>query len=198
MAQSLPELPEARQARYQTSFGLSEYDALWLTKDPDIAEYFEIAAEHSSDAKMAANWLMGDLSAGLNRNDLSIDASPVSAAQLGQLILRIKDGTISGKIAKTVFDALWTAGGTGDGTMESAQVDAIIADQGLTQVSDTGELSAIISQLVADNPNQVAQFRAGKEKVLGFFVGQVMKATQGKANPKTVNELLRAALVADA
>ena len=191
VAAELPELPEARQARYQAEHGLSEYDAAWLTKDPDIAEYFEVVTTSSQDPKLAANWLMGDMSAALNRDDIEIGAAPVSAAQLGQLIARIKDGTISGKIAKGLFENLWQSASA---NADASAVDAMIAEQGLEQVSDTGELSNIINTLVADNPNQVAQFRAGKEKVLGFFVGQVMKATQGKANPKTVNELLRAAL----
>lgn len=191
VAAELPELPEARQARYQAEYGLSEYDAAWLTKDPDIAEYFEVVTASSQDAKLAANWLMSDLSAALNRDDIEIQAAPVSAAQLGQLILRIKDGTISGKIAKGLFESLWQSA---NANSDPEAVDTLIAEQGLEQVSDTTQLSNIINDLVADNPNQVAQFRAGKDKVLGFFVGQVMKATQGKANPKTVNELLRAAL----
>jgi len=194
IAAALPELPEARQARYQAEHQLSEYDARWLTTDPDIAEYFDAATAHCGDAKLAANWLMGDLSAALNRADLNIAQAPIAATQLGQLIVRIKDGTISGKIAKGLFDDLWQRAAT-----DSAAdvVDALIKEQGLEQVSDSSELSAIIAQLIADNPNQVTQFRAGKDKVLGFFVGQVMKATQGKANPKTVNELLRDALLAD-
>lgn len=191
VAAELPELAEARQARYEAEHGLSEYDAAWLTKDPDIAEYFEVTTNTSQDAKLSANWLMGDMSAALNRDDIEIAQAPVSAQQLGQLIARIKDGTISGKIAKGLFENLWQAKET---NLDVSAVDAMIAEQGLEQVSDTGELSNIINTLVADNPDQVAQFRAGKDKVLGFFVGQVMKATQGKANPKTVNELLRAAL----
>lgn len=194
VAAELPELPEARQARYQAEHQLNEYDAAWLTKDPDIAEYFEVTSASSQDAKLAANWLMGDMSAALNREDMEITAAPVSAEQLGHLILRIKDGTISGKIAKGLFESLWQST---DSSRDPKAIDTMIAKQGLEQVSDTGELSNIINTLVADNPNQVAQFRAGKDKVLGFFVGQVMKATQGKANPKTVNELLRAALLKD-
>ena len=147
-----------------------------------------------NDAKLTANWLMGDLSAALNRDDKTFSEAPLTAAQLGQLIVRIKDGTISGKIAKGLFETLWQQN---HANPNPSQVDALIAEQGLEQVSDTSELSAIIAQLIEDNPNQVAQFRAGIEKVLGFFVGQVMKATQGKANPKSVNELLRKALLTD-
>jgi len=185
VAASLPELPEARRTRYRDALGLTAYDAAWLTEDPDIADYFEVVAAAAGDAKLSANWVMGDLSAALNRAELTIDRTPVAPQQLATLIARIKDDTISSKLAKTVFDALWA--GEGD-------VDAIIERRGLRQVSDTGALETIVRQVVADNPEQVAQFRAGKDKVMGFFVGQIMKATQGKANPKQVNDLLRAAL----
>jgi len=185
----MPELPVAKRARFVAELGLNDYDADWLTQDPDVAEYFETVNAAAGDAKLAANWVMSDLSAALNRHDLEITASPVTPAQLAALILRIKDGTISSKIAKTIFDTLWSAA---DG--DAARVDAIIDAQGLRQMNDAGELETIIRQIVADNPEQVLQFRAGKDKVLGFFVGQVMKATQGKANPKQVNDLLRDAL----
>jgi aspartyl-tRNA(Asn)/glutamyl-tRNA(Gln) amidotransferase subunit B len=181
----LPELPAARRHRYVEALELSAYDATWLTQDPEIANYFEAVAEASGDAKLAANWVMGDLSAALNRDEIGIDASPVTPDQLAVLIARLKDDTLSSRTAKTLFEALWSGEG---------EVDAIIEARGLKQVSDTGELKAIVEQVVADNPDQVEQFRAGKEKVLGFFVGQVMKQTQGKANPKQVNELLRDAL----
>jgi len=185
---SLPELPEARCARYRDSLGLPAYDAAWLTDDAEVADYFEAVATACGDPKLAANWVMGDLSAALNRADRTIAESPVSPAQLAALIARIKDDTISSKIAKTVFEALWAGEG---------EVDAIIEARGLRQVSDSGALEALVRQVVADNPEQVAQFRAGKEKVFGFFVGQLMKATQGKANPKQLNDLLRAALAED-
>jgi aspartyl-tRNA(Asn)/glutamyl-tRNA(Gln) amidotransferase subunit B len=185
---TMPELPDARRARYAAEFQLGDYDAAWLTQDPEVADYFEAAAVSAGDAKLAANWVMGDLSAALNREELGIARSPISPSQLGDLIGRIRDETISSKIAKTVFEGLWAGEG---------EVDEIIAAGGLTQVSDAGEIEAIIAGIVAENPDQVDQFRAGKEKVLGFFVGQVMKATQGKANPKQVNELLRRALAAD-
>ena len=185
VAAALPELPEARRIRYRDALGLTAYDAAWLTEDPDIADYFEVVAAAAGDAKLSANWVMGDLSAALNRAELTIDRTPVAPQQLATLIARIKDDTISSKLAKTVFDALWAGEG---------EVDAIIEQRGLRQVSDTGALEAIVRQVVADNPGQVAQFRAGKDKVMGFFVGQIMQATQGKANPRQVNELLRAAL----
>jgi len=178
----LPELPADKRARYVEDLALSAYDAAWLTQDPDIAGYFEAAAEASGDAKLAANWVMGELSAALNRDEIAIADSPVTPEQLAGLIARLRDETLSSKTAKILFEGLWAREG---------DVDAIIEARGLKQVSDTGELKAIVDQVVADNPEQAAQFRAGKDKVLGFFVGQVMKATQGKANPKQVNELLR-------
>jgi aspartyl-tRNA(Asn)/glutamyl-tRNA(Gln) amidotransferase subunit B len=181
----LPELPADKRHRYVESLGLPPYDATWLTQDPDTARYFEQVAQASGDAKLAANWVMGELSAALNRDGLPFAASPVSPARLAGLIARLKDQTLSSKTAKILFEGLWAGEG---------EVDAIIVARGLEQVSDTGALADIIGKIVADNPEQAAQFRAGKDKVLGFFVGQVMKATQGKANPKQVNELLHAAL----
>jgi len=185
---SLPELPEAKLERYVSELELGEYDARWLVADPDVADYFEAVLAVAGDSKLAANWVMGELSAALNRSEQPIQGCPVRPAALGALLVRIKDGTLSGKIAKHVFDLLWRDGG---------DVDAIIAAEGLTQVSGAAALQPIIDQIIADNPDQVAQFRAGKDKVFGFFVGQVMKATQGKANPRQVNDLLRAALTAE-
>jgi aspartyl-tRNA(Asn)/glutamyl-tRNA(Gln) amidotransferase subunit B len=185
IAAELPELPEAKFNRYVTELGLSDYDAGWLTQDPDAAEYFEAVFASAGNAKLAANWVMGELSAALNKAELGIAASPVPAVTLGMLLQRIKDGTVSGKIAKGLFDTLWQSGG---------DVDAIIASQGLQQVTDSGEIQTMIDKIVAANPGQVAQFQSGKDKVFGFFVGQVMKASKGKANPAQVNELLRAAL----
>jgi aspartyl-tRNA(Asn)/glutamyl-tRNA(Gln) amidotransferase subunit B len=182
---TLPELPAERRQRYVERLGLSPYDAQWLTQDPDVAGYFDAVADVSGDAKLAANWVMGELSAALNRDELTVGASPVAPAQLAGLIARLKDGTLSSKTAKTLFDALWNREG---------EIDAIIETRGLKQVSDTSALAAIVEQVVADNPEQAAEFRGGKDKVLGFFVGQVMKATQGKANPQQVNALLRKAL----
>lgn len=188
IAATLPELPDARRARYQTALGLTAYDAAWLTEDPDLADYFEVVAGAAGDAKLAANWVMGDLSAALNRANVAITASPVAPQGLAALILRIKDDTLSSKTAKTVFEALWSG---------ADDVDAVIEARGLRQVSDTGALEALVQQVVADNPAQVAQYRAGKDKVFGFFVGQIMKATQGTANPKQLNDLLKAALAGD-
>ncbi len=181
----LPELPADKRHRYVESLGLSPYDAGWLTQDPDVARYFEAVAGASGHPKLAANWVMGELSAALNRADLPIIASPVTPQQLAALIARLEDDTLSSKTAKTLFEALWASEG---------EVDAIIEARGLKQVSDTRALQEIVARVVAENPEQAAQFRAGKEKVMGFFVGQVMKATEGKANPKQVNELLREAL----
>ena len=187
---TLPELPAEKQARYETEYALSEYDASFLTQDPDMAAYFEATADAAGDAKLAANWVMGELSAALNRDELDAADCPLPPEALGNLIQRIKDGTISGKIAKGLFDTLWKNAAAG----EAVDVDATIEAEGLTQVSDTGEIAGIIEEIVAANPGQVEQFKAGKEKVLGFFVGQVMKATQGKANPQVVNQLLREVL----
>ena len=185
----LPELPDARRRRFQEALGLSEYDAGWLTRDPETAEYFEAAAgTHGSNAKRVANWVMGELTARLNRDGLTIGAAPVTAAALGQLVARIEDETLSSKTAKTVFEALWDGEG---------EVDAIIDARGLKQVQDAGELTGLIDDIVARHPQQAKQFRAGRDKLLGFFVGQVMKATGGKANPRQVNELLREALAKD-
>jgi aspartyl-tRNA(Asn)/glutamyl-tRNA(Gln) amidotransferase subunit B len=179
----LPELPDARRARYMTELNLTEYDSDYLAGDIDIADYFEETLEAADgEAKLAANWIMGELAAALNRDGRGIQDSPVSAAMLGGLIRRIRDNTVSGKIAKQVFEAMWN--GEGD-------ADAIIAAQGLQQVTDTSAIEKLVDEVLAANPEQVEQFRAGKDKVLGFFVGQIMKKSQGKANPQQVNALLR-------
>ncbi|NKC00910.1 MAG: Asp-tRNA(Asn)/Glu-tRNA(Gln) amidotransferase subunit GatB [Pseudomonadales bacterium] len=185
IAAELPELPKARRARYVETLALSDYDANWLSNNPDVAEFFDAAAMVSNNAKSAANWVMGDLSAHLNKSDLDVSVSPVTPEQLGVLIQRIDDDTLSSKTAKQLFDALWQDGG---------EVDELIDTLGLKQMSDSGELDDIVMQIMADNPDQVEQLRNGKDKVLGFLVGQAMKATQGKANPKQVNELIRAKL----
>jgi aspartyl-tRNA(Asn)/glutamyl-tRNA(Gln) amidotransferase subunit B len=186
---ALPELPQAKCARYQREFALGAYDALRLTADPDLAAYFEETVAAGGTPKLAANWVLGAVSAALNRYELTAGASAVHATQLGRLVARIADGTLSSKTATALFEALWAEPG--------ADVDATIAAHGLAQSSDTGELERLVDEVVTANPGQVAQFRAGKEKVLGFFVGQVMKATQGKANPQRLNELLRARLARD-
>ncbi|MEH6504609.1 MAG: Asp-tRNA(Asn)/Glu-tRNA(Gln) amidotransferase subunit GatB [Cycloclasticus sp.] len=186
MRDSLPELPTAKKQRFIQQYGLSEYDAEVLTTQRNLANYYEDVVNFSGDeAKLSANWLMGELSAGLNRDGIDISASPVSAERLGGLVRRIADQTISGKIAKQVFEFMW-------GTEDLA--DDIIELKGLKQISDIGELEKMIDQLMADNMPQVEQFRAGKTKVMGFFVGQLMKQTQGKANPQEINKLLQTKL----
>ncbi len=184
LRQGLPELPNAKRARFERDLALSAYDAEWLTSDPDVARYYEAVAATAGDPKLAANWVMGEWSAAMNRD--AARTSPLAAEQLGRLIVRIKDGTISGKIAKTLFDALWKD--------PNKTVDDLIEAEDLTQVSDTAALAALVADVIRDNPEQVGQYRAGKTKVLGFFVGQLMKATQGKANPQALNELLKDAL----
>ena len=188
MRDSLPELPDARCQRYQESMGLSAYDAASLSNDLDRAEFFEAVVSVCNNPKLSANWLNGELSAYLNNADLEIAASPVTAGQLGQLIQRIDDETLSSKTAKELFKALWTQADT------ESNVDALIEQLGLKQMNDDGELSAIVSGVLEANPDQVAELKSGKDKVLGFLVGQVMKATGGKANPKQVNELIRKSL----
>lgn len=184
---SLPELPEAKRQRFTEQYGLSDELARSLVSSRELADYFEAVANKASDvkAKTIANWINGELTAALNRHDIDIADCPVSPEQLAQLLQCIEDGTISGKSAKQVFEAIWQGEGNADDIIES---------QGLRQMSDTGALETIIDDIIANNAGQVEQYRAGKEKVFGFFVGQVMKATQGKANPQQVNELLKTKL----
>ena len=184
--ESLPELPDQKKDRFVSDYGLSLYDAGVLVAERAIADYFEIAAK-GRDAKFAANWITSDLFGVLNKQGLEIAESPVSGEHLGGLIDLITDGTISGRIAKDVFDDMVKSG------RDAAQ---IVAEKGLRQVSDTGEIEAIIDTIIAGADDQVAQFRSGNEKIIGWFVGQVMQQTQGKANPKIVNELLRKKLAA--
>ena len=180
---SLPELPEQKRQRYISDFGLSEYNAELLTASSKTAHYFEQAlALEEEYASQLANWILGDLTAALSRSDLAIQHSPVTPEMLAALIGRIADNTISGKIAKQVFEAMWQ----GDGN-----VDDIIDARGLKQITDSGAIESLIDEVIAANPHQVEQFRAGKEKVLGFFVGQIMKQSKGKANPGQVNQMLR-------
>ena len=180
---ALPELPDARRARFESEYGLPAYDALVLTADKRLADYFEAVAKITkAQPKIAANWVMGELTGALNRENLEIDASKVSAAALASLLDRIAAGTISGKIAKEVFEAVWNGEGA---------VDAVIEKRGLVQISDAGAIDRIVAEVIAANAAQVEQFRAGKQQVLGFLVGQVMKASKGKANPQQVNEALR-------
>ena len=178
----LPELPDAMRERFAADYGLGDYDANLLTGSRELAAFFETAARASDAPKLAANWITGELTAALNRSGLELAASPVTADQLAGLIRRIQDGTLSGKLAKQVFEAMW--GGGGD-------ADQVIEAQGLKQISDAGAIEPLIDAVIAANPDQVAQYRAGKDKVFGFFVGQIMKQTQGKANPQQVNDLLR-------
>jgi len=185
----LPELPDAKRLRFMAEYGLKEVDVLLLVASRPRADYFEAVAKAvtsvGGEVKLAANWMIGELSGALNRDGIGIAESPVSAEQLAGLLRRIVDNTISGKLAKEVFEAMWR----GDGT-----VDEIIDSRDLKQISDSGELEKIVDQVIADCPEQVQQYRNGKTKVLGFLVGQVMKATQGKANPGRVNEILRGKL----
>ena len=184
---SLPELPQAKALRFASEYSLKAADVEVLTAARGTADYFEAVAAELDDPKLAANWVSGELSAALNRDNLEIETSKVDAASLAGLLKRIQDNTISGKIAKDVFTAMWDEGGN---------ADSIIDSKGLKQITDTGAIEAIVDQVIADNPEQVEQFRAGKDKVLGFLVGQIMKASQGKANPGQVNQILRAKLSA--
>ncbi|PLZ02333.1 Asp-tRNA(Asn)/Glu-tRNA(Gln) amidotransferase GatCAB subunit B [Burkholderia sp. WAC0059] len=184
----LPELPAAMQKRFVEQYGLTPYDAGALTSGKAMAAYFEavVAQAGASQAKAAANWLMGEVSSQLNRDGLEIDASPVSAAQLALLLQRIADGTVSNKIAKEVFVAMWD-----ERAADAGAADRIIEAKGLRQISDTGALEAILDEVLAANPKSVEEFRAGKEKAFNALIGQAMKATKGKANPQQVNELLK-------
>jgi aspartyl-tRNA(Asn)/glutamyl-tRNA(Gln) amidotransferase subunit B len=183
IAGGLPELPAAKRQRFCAEYGLSEYDADVLTTSRELADYFErVVASSGGDPKLAANWVMGELSGALNKAGLDIGASRVSSAALADLLRRIADNTISGKIAKEVFEAMWDGEGA---------ADDIIAARGLTQITDSSAIEQIIDEVMAKFPDQLGQFRGGKDKLFGFFVGQVMKATSGKANPAQVNELLR-------
>ena len=181
---TLPELPDAKKERFIESFDLKEEDANTLVTNRETSEYFEDVANKCGDAKLAANWVIGELSSYLNKEETDIAVSPVTAEMLSLLITRIKDNTISGKIAKQVFEALWNSNGEGN-------ADAVIQSKGLKQITDTGAIEAIVDEIIAANPEQVEQFKAGKEKVLGFFVGQCMKASKGKANPGQLNQLIR-------
>ena len=178
----MPELPAARCDRFMSDLGLSADDAATLTASRALADYFEAVATESGDARLAANWVRVELLGALNREDLAIGASPVSATQLAGVLARIADNTISGKIAKTVFEALWQGAGSADDVIEA---------QGLKQVSGGDTIAPIVDEIIAANPKQAEQFRSGKTKLLGFFVGQVMKATGGKANPQEVNAIVR-------
>jgi aspartyl-tRNA(Asn)/glutamyl-tRNA(Gln) amidotransferase subunit B len=180
---TLPELPDEKAARFASAFGLSAYDAAVLTSSRELGNYFEaVLREIPQDPKLAANWVMGELAAALNRDGIDIGGSKLSATLLAGLLQRIADGTISGKIAKEVFEAMWDSG---------ADADAVIAEKGLKQISDPAAIEKAIDEVIAKSPAQLADYRAGKDKLFGYFVGQVMKATGGKANPAQLNELLK-------
>jgi len=178
----LPELPDARKTRFIEEYSLSNYDAGVLVSSREMAEYFEIVARSSGDSKLAANWVSQDLLGLLNKNNWEIADSPIQAERLATLIARIKDNTISGKIAKTVFESMIS---------DESDVDAIIESKGLKQVTDSGEIEKLVLEVIEKNPAQVQQYKDGKEQVIGFLVGQCMQLSKGKANPAQVNELLR-------
>jgi len=180
---SLPELPDEKAARFSSRYGLSPYDAGVLTASRELAAYYEdVVREVPAEPKLAANWVMGELAAALNKDGLDITDGKLPAERLAELLKRIADQTISGKIAKEIFEAMWADG---------APADAIIEEKGLRQITDAAAIERAIDEVMAKNPGQLAEYRAGKDKLFGFFVGQVMKATQGKANPAQLNELLR-------
>jgi aspartyl-tRNA(Asn)/glutamyl-tRNA(Gln) amidotransferase subunit B len=182
----LPELPDDKARRFATDYQLSGYDAQVLTANRELADYYEtVVKRFSGSPKLAANWVGGELAAYLNRDGLEISASRVSADALRELLVRIEDKTISGNIAKDVLAAMWS---------ESQSADAIIEARGLRQITDDGPIEKAITAVLAAHPAQLADFRAGKDKLFGFFIGQVMKATQGKANPERLNQLLKKAL----
>lgn len=180
---TLPELPQQKRQRFIDQYFLSAYDASVLVSSKDMAAFFEqVVKDSGNQPKLAANWITSELFGALNKADLEINASPISSAQLGKLIARIADDTISGKIAKTIFEALWN---------QEGEVDDIIEKRGLKQVSDTGAIEKLVDELIAANPEQVADYRAGKDKLFGYFVGQAMKLSGGKLNPGQLNELLK-------
>ncbi|MCK4535763.1 MAG: Asp-tRNA(Asn)/Glu-tRNA(Gln) amidotransferase subunit GatB [Desulfuromonadales bacterium] len=180
--EGLPELPEAKRLRFESEMGLSAYDAEILAADQALAAFFEACVPLTGDAKLCANWVMGEISRQLNEGNIAITDAPVSPTRLAGLLNRIKDNTISGKIAKNVFEKMWQSG---------QEADAIIEAEGLKQVTDSSAIEALIEEVIAANPGQAAEYRAGKEKLMGFFVGQVMKASKGKANPGMVNQILK-------
>jgi len=183
MRQTLPELPDEKRQRFEADYSLSQQDAATLTASRELADYYEAVVDAAqADPKIAANWVSGELAAALNRDAVDIADSPVTAELLAGLLKRIADQTISGKIAKQVFEAMWQGEGN---------ADAVIEAKGLKQITDSGAIEQIVDEIVTNNPKQAEQFRSGKDKLFGFFVGQVMKETKGKANPQQVNELLK-------
>ncbi|MDG6773494.1 Asp-tRNA(Asn)/Glu-tRNA(Gln) amidotransferase subunit GatB [Thiomicrorhabdus sp. ZW0627] len=184
---SMPELPDAKRARYVADFGLSDYDAGVLTGSRDMAEFFESVVEKTGgkDIKLCANWMITGFSGALNKDGLSVKDAPVTADMMAGMLNRISDNTISGKIAKQVFDAMWNGEGS---------ADEIIESKGLKQITDTGAIEALVDEVLANNPSQVEAYKGGQEKMLGYFVGQIMKASGGQANPGQVNQILKAKL----
>lgn len=196
---TLPELPHEKSQRFEQEYGLSRYDATVLTSSRELANYFETALKVSggTDPKLCANWVMGELLGALNKHGFEIQQSPISPEKLGGLLKRIIDKTISGKIAKTVFERLWKAhtqtndSGAVTAVESAMDADTIIEKQGLTQVTDLSQIEALVDKILQDHPQQLSDYRSGKHKLFGFFVGQIMKASQGKANPEQVNEILK-------
>ncbi len=182
---TIPELPDARKARYVEQYGLPAYDAGVITMSKDVSDFFDVAVKTGADAKGVANWVMGELMAYLNANNLEIKDAKITPEGLGEMVKLIDKGTISSKIAKTVFKEMMESG---------KSPEKIVEEKGLVQISDEGELKRIVEEIVAANPQSVADFKAGKDRAIGFLVGQIMKATKGKANPGVVNQLLRDAL----
>ena len=182
---SMPEMPTQKKERFSTQFNLNEYDADLLSADKDFADFFEEVLKFSVSPKIAANWIMGELSAELNKENLNIKDTKVSSKMLGQLLSRIEDSTISGKIAKDVFTKMWSTG---------KDVDTIIEEEGLKQVTDDKEIESLIDEVIQNNPEQLKQYQSGKDRLFGFFVGQVMKVSKGKANPQQVNDILKVKL----
>jgi len=182
---TMPEMPNQKKERFVSEYGLSEYDADLLAADKDLADFFEEVLKFSNSAKLATNWIMGELSAELNKENLNIKETKVKPDKLGRLIVRIEDGTISGKIAKDIFEKIWESG---------KDVDEVIKEEGLEQVTDDKAIESLIDEVIKKNPEQLNQYQSGKDRLFGFFVGQVMKASQGKANPKQVNDILKSKL----
>ena len=179
---TMPELPDAKKQRFMAEYALTAYDASLLTLSREVADYFEAVAQGCGDAKLAANWVNGEVSKTLADNEMEIAAVPVSSAALIELLKRIQDNTVSNKIARDVFAAMWNGEGS---------ADAVIDKKGLKQITDTSAIEAVIDEIIANNPGQVAEYRSGKDKLFGFFVGQAMRASKGKANPNTLNDILK-------
>ena len=179
---TLPELPDAKKQRFMGEYSLTDYDASLLTQSRDVADYFEAVAQGCGDAKLAANWVNGEVNNTLAREEVEMGDTPVSSEALVELLKRIQDNTVSNKIAREVFEAMWKGEGS---------ADAIIDKKGLKQITDTSAIEAVIDEIIANNPGQVAEYRSGKDKLFGFFVGQAMRASKGKANPATLNDILK-------